>query len=263
MHRSVQVHLEVDITRQALLAFQIAIATHVGQQQLLASVDGQPVFLREIAAPHDGRMHLLDAEPGMLIVDYTAQLEGRLLTAPGSEHDPLLYRRPSRYCPSDRFLALEAAEFGHITEPGDAVNAVADWVQRRLTYSSGSSGPTDDAVDSLLLGEGVCRDYAHVVISMLRARDIPARLAAVYAPGLSPMDFHAVAEAWVDGSWRVVDATGLAPRGSMLRIATGRDASDTAFLSVHDGSAELVAIEVTAVVDELPVDRGHVPATLS
>jgi hypothetical protein len=69
------------------------------------------------------------------------------------------------------------------------------------------------------------------------------------------MDFHAVAEAYVDGVWRVVDATCLAPRQSMVRIATGRDAADTAFLDNHNGSITLTSTLITAVVDgELPRD---------
>jgi transglutaminase-like putative cysteine protease len=77
------------------------------------------------------------------------------------------------------------------------------------------------------------------------------------------MDFHAVVEAWVDGGWRVVDATGLAPRRSMLRIGTGRDATDTAFMSVHGGIVDLTGIEVLAVVDDLPPDAGTEVVTLS
>nr|BFF15587.1 hypothetical protein GCM10025699_68900 [Microbacterium flavescens] len=68
------------------------------------------------------------------------------------------------------------------------------------------------------------------------------------------MDFHAVAEAWVDGEWHVVDATALAPRQSLVRIATGRDASDTAFLSSLGGAVTVASMRVTAVVDELPTD---------
>ena len=90
------------------------------------------------------------------------------------------------------------------------------------------AGPTDDAIDTLLAGEGVCRDFAHVCITLCRFLDIPARYVGVYAPGLSPMDFHAVFEAAVDGHWYVFDATRLAPRQTMLRISTGRDAADTA-----------------------------------
>ena len=96
---------------------------------------------------------------------------------------------------------------------------------------------------------------AHLVIALLRALDVPARMTAVYAPGLQPMDFHAVAEALVGGQWRVVDATLLAPRASLVRIATGRDAADTAFLSAYGGTVELTATEVTAVTDgPLPAD---------
>ena len=68
------------------------------------------------------------------------------------------------------------------------------------------------------------------------------------------MDFHAVAEAHVDGAWHVVDATVLAPRGSLVRIATGQDASETAFLSQHGAPVDLRWMAVTAVVDELPTD---------
>ncbi len=69
------------------------------------------------------------------------------------------------------------------------------------------------------------------------------------------MDFHAVAEALVDGAWRVVDATLLAPRAGLVRIATGRDAADTAFLSSYGGAVDLVGLEVTAVTDgPLPSD---------
>jgi transglutaminase-like putative cysteine protease len=84
----------------------------------------------------------------------------------------------------------------------------------------------------------------------------------VYAPGLSPMDFHAVAEAWVDGAWHVVDATGLAPRQSLLRISTGRDASDTAFLTNTRSLVTISRMEVLATVDELPVDDATAPVRL-
>ena len=124
-----------------------------------------------------------------------------------------------------------------------------------MEYVPGSSDPIDGAVDTLLAGAGVCRDYAHLVVALLRAVNVPARLVSVYAPGLFPMDFHAVAEAFVEGQWRVVDATLLAPRETLVRIATGRDAADTAFLDNHDGEITLNKMEVTAVVDgDLPRD---------
>jgi transglutaminase-like putative cysteine protease len=263
MRRDVSAHLELSVTAPALVALQIAVATEPASESIVAVRDGEPVALREIAAPHGGRIHAMDAAPGRIRIDYAATVVGPVATPETTELDLLGYRRPSRYCPSDKLLATAGAEFGGIDDTAELVDAVRTWVGGRLVYVGGSSGPTDDAVDTLLLGEGVCRDYAHLVVALLRARDVPARLAAVYAPGLSPMDFHAVVEAWVDGTWRVVDATGLAPRPSMLRIGTGRDAADTAFMSVHDGLVDLTAIEVLAVVDDLPTDTGSEVVTLS
>lgn len=83
---------------------------------------------------------------------------------------------------------------------------------------------------------------------MLRAVNVPARVVAVYAPGLYPMDFHAVAEAYHDGAWYVIDATRLANRRSLVRIATGRDAADCAFLSYHGGHVGLSHMRVDAWV---------------
>ena len=125
-------------------------------------------------------------------------------------------------------------------------STVADWVNRRLIYTSGASRPVDTAVDTLLAGQGVCRDYAHLTITLLRALEVPARLVAVYAPGLSPMDFHAVVEADVDGTWCVVDSTRLAPTSSLVRICSGRDAADTAFLTTLGGVARFETMTVTA-----------------
>jgi transglutaminase-like putative cysteine protease len=254
MRRQVSAQLHLTVTEPALLALQIAVAASPEQEQLGVTLDGNLIPHRELATPHGGRMQVIDAPAGLMVIDYSATVEGSTPSQAGDELDRLSYLRPSRYCPSDKLLATAAAEFGDLKDTGEIVTAVGRWVGNRLAYIVGSSGPTDDAVDTLLLGEGVCRDYAHLTVGLLRAQDIPARLVAVYAPGLSPMDFHAVVEAWVDDAWRVVDATGLAPRRSMVRIATGRDAADTAFLSVHHGTVDLTSVWVLAVVDDLPTD---------
>jgi transglutaminase-like putative cysteine protease len=263
MRRQVSANLQLDVTAPAFLALQVAVAARPTQERLTVCAGSELVPVREVAAPHGGRVHVIDAPAAQLVIDYSATVEGEVAVPDEGEYDRVLHLRPSRYCPSDKLLATAAAEFGDIDEPAEIVAAVRGWVNRRLSYVAGSSGPTDDAVDTLLLREGVCRDYAHLVVALLRARDVPARLAAVYAPGLAPMDFHAVAEAHVDGGWRVVDSTGLAPRQSMLRIATGRDASDTAFLSVHGGVANLTSMTVLAVVDELPYDDGTAVVALT
>ncbi|OLT14886.1 transglutaminase [Pseudonocardia sp. CNS-139] len=256
MRRQVSANLQLDVTAPALLVLQLAVATHPAQERLtLTTADGL-LPVREVVGPHGSRVHVVEAPVGPLVVQYSATVDGALPVPDGGEADRLVHMRPSRYCPSDRLLATAAAEFGHLTDPAAVVAAVRAWVARRLVYVRGASRPTDDAVDTLLQGEGVCRDYAHLVTALLRARNIPARVAAVYAPGLTPMDFHAVAEAYTGGTWQAVDATGLAPRGAMLRVATGRDTSDTAFVSVHGGLADLTGVTVDAVADVLPPDDG-------
>jgi transglutaminase-like putative cysteine protease len=123
-----------------------------------------------------------------------------------------------------------------------------------VTYVGGSSRPTDGATQTLLSRQGVCRDFAHVTIALLRAMEIPARMVSVYAPGLTPMDFHAVTEAYVDGTWWVVDSTRLAPRQSLIRIATGRDAADTAWLTSLWTDLSVTSMLVTVIADSLPTD---------
>jgi transglutaminase-like putative cysteine protease len=149
--------------------------------------------------------------------------------------------------------AFAKAEF-HDLEGLALLEAISSWVGRRVAYLTGSSRPTNGAVSTLLARQGVCRDFAHLVVALLRGCDVPARLASVYAPGLQPMDFHAVAEGLVDGRWLVTDATLLAPRSTLVRIATGRDAADTAFLTTTGASVELTSLEVHATSDGLLPD---------
>ena len=164
------------------------------------------------------------------------------------------YGRPSRYVDSDQLFAVANAQFAGL-QGKELLDAVTSWVGQHLAYVSGSSRPTDNASHAYLARQGVCRDFAHLVIALLRAVNVPARLVSVYAPGLFPMDFHAVAEAVVDGQWCVVDATGLAPRQSLVRIATGRDAADTSFVTVRAGVANLAWMSVRAFAEPtLPLD---------
>ncbi len=254
--RRVGAHLELDVVQPVSMFLKVAagtftqLAEHVTITQNGVSVGAWPTV-----ASAEGRTWFLDVAPARVVVDYSATVTGREGLPGVSAKDRMIYLRPSRYAESDRLSAVARAEFAGITDPAELLAAVSSWVGTRLRYVPGSSGPTDGAVDTLLARRGVCRDYAHLVIALLRALDVPARLAAVYAPGLDPMDFHAVAEAAIDGQWWVVDATTLAPRSTLVRIATGRDAADTAFLSTYGGAVNLLGMSVTAVVDgELPDD---------
>lgn len=256
MQRTVMSTLAFDVAEPAELVFAVAAAgTYTaGSEELSVRLGGGAVEASELHDVHSTRLHAVRTGRGELVLTYRATIEGTAATTASSEVDRLAYLRPSRYAESDRLAAVAAAEFGGVDGAAALLTAVSSWVGTRLAYVSGSSGPTDGAVNTLLSRRGVCRDYAHLCIALLRARGVPARFAAVYAPGLSPMDFHAVAEAWVDGAWRVADATALAPRSSLVRIATGRDAADTAFVNVLSGRARLASMEVSAVADVLPDD---------
>jgi transglutaminase-like putative cysteine protease len=257
MRRTVSATLELEIREPAEIALQIAVtAGERVDEHLDIQLDSTPTASLEVAGAHGGRAHVLETEPGHLVVKYTATVIGRADPLLCSDDERLVYLRPSRYAESDRLAEVAARQFGGLSGAESILAGVSSWVGGTIGYEAGSSLPTHGAVDTLLGGRGVCRDFAHLVVALLRARDVPARVAAVYAPGLAPMDFHAVAEALVDGIWRVVDATLLAPRSSLIRIATGRDAADTAFLTVIGGTVDLVGIDIGAVIEDaaLPSD---------
>lgn len=237
------------------LSLSVAIGADVIHESLVVSVDDVIVEMVELDDDHGTRLHVADGLPaGRMVVDYQALVTS--LAAPQASRavDLVRYLRPSRYCESDRLAPVARAEFEGLYG-ADLLSAVSSWVGTRLGYVPGSSRPIDGAVATMLARRGVCRDFAHLVIAFLRACDVPARLASVYAPGLDPMDFHAVAEAYIDGEWSIVDATCLAPRSTMVRIATGRDAADTAFLTNRRGIISLTGLYVTASTDEdLPYD---------
>jgi transglutaminase-like putative cysteine protease len=226
--------------------------------------DGEPPSsLVEVRDPEGATLHVIMSIPGRLTLSYRARIhangvvhqQNRSDSRPTSDYERQVYLRPSRYCPSDHLVGFAVAEFGVGPDVGARTAAIADWIRQRIGYVPGSGTVHDSAEDTLLTGVGTCRDFAHLGIALCRATGVPARFAAVYAPGLSPMDFHAVFEALEGGRWYVYDPTGLAPRASLVRVVTGRDAADAAFAAVTSGIADLQTLEVSAVAEPfLPVD---------
>jgi hypothetical protein len=260
--RSVTAHVELEVKEEAELVWSLAVAQqddapHLDSESLSIRVDDTDVEATEVRLSDGTRLHVCRAQPGRLVLDYAAEVDGSAAPAEVSAVDEIVYRRPSRYAESDELGPTAWAEFGKL-EGKELLDAVSSFVGTQLFYVSGSSRVTDGATQTLLARQGVCRDYAHLVIALLRARNVPARLVSVYAPGLSPMDFHAVVEAAIDGRWHVVDATAMAPRQSLVRIATGRDASDTAFLTTQSGRTNLTTMQVGATcTPQLPTDDVH------
>lgn len=256
LHVDVDVRIVVPVDRSGSLVLSVAVADALADSESLraTSQDGVRVQVREVLLDHGTRMHIVDVTPGRLTIDYRASARTHQASPqPVTDQERLVYVRPSRYCKSDAVVGLAAAEFGSGPDDAAKVLAVTQWIHERVVYRSGSTDAGDDAIHPLLMGEGVCRDFAHLGITLCRALGIPARYVSVYAPGLDPMDAHAVFEAAIDGVWRVFDATRLAPRASMIRIGTGRDAADVALLSTTSATTSALEMDLTVVA------RPHLP----
>ena len=259
VQRIVTAELDLELGASVDLIFQIAAAqpAPVLREELTFSQGDRVYTPTEIIDQSGSRLHRLQSDAGRLEVRYEALIEGHVAQRATSDLEAITYLRPSRYCQSDEVFSQARRQFRGL-QGFELIAAVSEFVATSTTYTPGLSQGTDSAVTTLMTGQGVCRDYAHVVIALLRAMDMPARYAACYAPGLRPMDFHAVAEAYLDGSWYVIDATRLSNRRSLVRIATGRDAADCAFLSYHGGYVGLERMRIDAVV--VPDDGAYAEA---
>jgi transglutaminase-like putative cysteine protease len=179
-------------------------------------------------------------------VIYTAEVE---LMAPPigplSFADRVGWQYPSRYCPVDSVAGYARTEFG--VAGSDTIMDVAEFVNKRIEYITGSSDTATNAIDTLVGGAGVCRDFAHLTIALLRALFVPARYVAAYVPGVEPPDFHALVEAHDGERWQLLDPTGLSDPTYAVRIAHGRDGADVAFLTTLSGQLSIRETTVSAV----------------
>lgn len=146
--------------------------------------------------------------------------------------DVLPYLYPSRYCQSDKLFRIALNKFGDIVNPFEKVTALTNWIYQNVTYLSGYTTAQTSAYDTMAEQAGVCRDFAHLGIALCRALTIPARYFTGYAYNLFPADFHACFEAYLGGNWIVFDATKLCPLNGFVKIASGRDAADTAVANI-------------------------------
>ena len=149
------------------------------------------------------------------------------------------YLYPSRYCQSDRLAKVATKEFGHLNQGYTRVRAICDWVQQHVAFTSNTSIANTSAVDTLVERVGVCRDFAHLMIALCRALNIPARFATGtdYGadPALGPPDFHAYVEAYLGHRWYIFDPSGTAIPMGLVRLGTGRDAADVAIATIFGG----------------------------
>jgi transglutaminase-like putative cysteine protease len=215
---------------QTILDEKLSIEPYIKAEELL-SINGENRFVR------------LDiADTGIVNIKYEATVDNYyeirdyrdFQEVPVSQFDPavLTYLNPSRYCQSDKLYRLANNTFGNIDNTYRQVVAVTDWIHKNVEYLSGFSTSETSAYDTVTQQAGVCRDFAHLGIALCRALTIPARYFTGYAYMLVPADFHACFEADLGGEWILFDATKLAPRTGIVKIATGRDAADAAIASI-------------------------------
>ncbi len=201
----------------------------------------------------------LTAGPGDLCVHYDASVDiSHRTDTPANIEEigvsrlPLAvlpYIYPSRYCQSDQLYSLASAEFGNLRQGYARVQAINDWVRERTQFRSASSNSSTSALDTIVEKVGVCRDFAHLMIALCRAVNIPARFVTGIDygadPALGPQDFHAYVEVWLADRWYLFDPTGLIPRSGLIRIGTGRDAADASFATIFgavESSPPLITI---------------------
>lgn len=247
MKLAIQAHLDYSFAQPTDVLLQLEAAAIPEQTIESARLDLSKVehFARVPAQDAIGERIWVRAE-GRLTVDYEATVTvHRLLTdclllprvephrLPG---ETVQYLMGSRYCQSDLFQSFVEAEFPGL-DGGARVLAIRDWIEHGFSYVPGVSNSETSAMETFVRREGVCRDYAHVMIALVRACGIPARMASVYALGVEPQDFHAVAEVFIGGEWHLIDPTGMAKEAEMAKIGIGRDAADISFLTAYGFAA--------------------------
>jgi transglutaminase-like putative cysteine protease len=255
----IQVGCRIQYKVKSITTFllNVSVAQNKHQHTTFESIEVLPFHrLDECAVgPLGNRLLRMTANPGDLTMQYTANVELDVDAIDSTDlqevnyerlpPDVLSYLNPSRYCESDKLYRFASEEFGDLIPGYSRVTAICNWTFEHLTYLPGSTGPTTTACDVLLQRTGVCRDYAHVAISLCRAMGIPARYISGFAVNLHPADFHGFFEAYLSDRWFLFDATRLAPIGGFVRIGTGRDAADVAFATIR-GDVECTELQVWA-----------------
>ncbi len=258
--------LEYQVAQHTNFMFNIAVAETPFQRVNTETIQVTPdknAAIKTIGS-EGNRILRLQAEPGTLRIKYeaTVNLQPEVENPPSIAEVPyeeipddvLRYLNPSRYCESDRLSRMAFKTFGSVSPGYTRVEKICDWTHANLQYMSGSTDARTSACDALIQGAGVCRDYAHVAITFCRAMCIPARYVSGYAVGLQPPDFHGFFEAYLDGGWYLFDATRMVQRKGLVRIGTGRDASDASFATVI-GAATLLKMNVYA--EDLAPDKNN------
>jgi transglutaminase-like putative cysteine protease len=168
--------------------------------------------------------------------------------------ETIVYLLGSRYCETDRLADFAWATFGAVPPGWTRVQAICDYVHNRISFNYQNADPMRSAVNGNQDQTGVCRDFAHLAITLCRCMNIPARYCTGYLGDIgvpfdpNPMDFSAWSEVFLDGRWHTFDARHNHPRIGRILMGRGRDATDVA-ISTSFGPSTLVGFKV--VTDEV------------
>lgn len=169
--------------------------------------------------------------------------------------DTLVYLLGSRYCETDRLVDLAWRLFGNGPTGWRRVQAIVDYAHDRIEFGYGHARPTKSAFEAHEERRGVCRDFAHLAVTLCRCMNIPARYATGYLGDIgvpkdpAPMDFSAWFEVYLGGRWHTFDARHNRPRIGRIVMARGRDAADVALTNAF-GPNVLKSFKVWS--DEVP-----------
>ena len=192
------------------------------------------------------RVNRLYTEGGQVTVRYggTVELDHVIVDPEMIEECPVRslpsdivpYIFPSRFCPSDKMRGIAMAIFGNVAPGYSRVASICDWVTQHVHFNPGASDATTCAMETFHSRAGVCRDYSHLMITVCRALNIPARYVTGVDygadPRFGPTDFHAYVEVFLGNRWYLFDASGMTPVMGLIRIGTGRDAADVSFATL-------------------------------
>ena len=267
----IRIELQVDLSYEidgggADFVFNLH-AAHTSRQTISAEqlMLSQSVPQRMYTDPANGNRYMyVHGEPGDLKLSYSATIDlvhhfvdpVQIAEVPVRYLPPevIAYIYPSRYCQSDRLVKLASREFGGLPQGYGRVLAIRDWVRQRVTFTSNSSNGNTSAVDTLIEQVGVCRDFAHLMIALCRAVNIPARFTTGtdYGadPALGPSDFHAYVEVYLGNAWYIFDPSGTGIPMGFVRFGTGRDAADVAFASIFGGVMTHAAVICAVVIQD-------------
>jgi transglutaminase-like putative cysteine protease len=163
--------------------------------------------------------------------------------------DVLIFLLGSRYCDTEKLSALAWSLFGTV-EPGwHRVQAICDYVHEQISFGYHHARSDRTAWEGHEERIGVCRDFAHLAVTLCRCMNIPARYCTGYLGDIgvpvdpAPMDFSAWFEVYLAGRWFTFDARHNHPRIGRIVMARGRDAADVA-ISTNFGAVQLVRFSV-------------------